>query len=86
MPTANYDSSLLSKQRRAAALVTFYNATNTAVQNGGTVRREQPDCQLGEVLTQRMETKVNNNPSTEVCSCTTINKTTPGGANSNNVQ
>jgi hypothetical protein len=33
-----------------------------------------------------METKVNNNPSTEVCSCTTIDKTTPGGANSNNVQ
>ena len=86
MPTANYDASLLSKRRRAAALVTFYNDTNTATQNGVTVRREQPDCQLGEVLTQRTETKINTNPSTEVCSCTTVEQKTPGGANSNNVQ
>jgi hypothetical protein len=88
MPTTNYDASLRSKQRRAIALVTFNNQAVTSVNNGTAIRREQPDTQLGEVLTYRHETKVNTDPSSTgaTCGCTTtpaVNN--PGGDNSNNV-
>ena len=82
MPTTNYDASLRSKQRRAIALVTFNNQAVTSVNNGTAVRREQPDTQLGEILTYRHETKVNTDPSPtgDTCGCTTTpNVTNPGG-------
>jgi hypothetical protein len=87
MPTTNYDASLRSKQRRAIALVTFNNQAVTSVNNGTAIRREQPDTQLGLVVTQRHETKVNTNPSSSgaTCACTTTpNVINPGGNNSTN--
>jgi len=88
MPTTNYDASLRSRQKRAIALVTFKNQTTSSVNAGTSVRREQPDTQLGEILTQRHETQVNTNPSStgETCACTippAVNN--PGGDNSNNI-
>ena len=86
MPTTNYDASLRSKQRRAIALVTFNNQAVTSVNAGKSIRREQPDTQLAEVLTYRHETKVNTDPSYTgaTCGCTTTPAVTnPGGDNKN---
>lgn len=85
MPTANYDSSLLTQRRRAAALYSFYTSNLAAVNAGQSVRREQPDTQLNEVLTQRHEVRGNTNP-TAACPCSEAVSVNPGGANSNNVQ
>jgi len=84
MPTTNYDSSLLTKRRRAVALNTFYTFNNASIATGASVRREQPDTQLSEVTTQRHETKANTNPSNP-CPCSTATTVNLGGANGKNV-
>lgn len=85
MPTAVYDASLVTRRKRAIALNTFYTANNAAVNAGQSVRREQPDTQLNEVVSQRRETTANTNP-TASCPCTDAVGNTPGGGNGNNVQ
>ena len=88
MPTAVYDASLVTRRARNNTLVTWYLANNTAVRNGTSVRREQPDTQLQEIVTFRNETTANTNApsSTSTCACTSAVGTNPGGNNSNNVE
>ena len=83
MPTVNYDASILTKRKRANTLFNFYTTNNAAVNAGTSVRREQPDTQLGEVVTQRHDTKANTNP-TGSCPCTTATNNNPGGDSSRN--
>jgi hypothetical protein len=84
MPTANYDSSLLTERRRSRALYTFNRLNNAAVAAGTSVRREQPNTQLGEVVTQRHEVKANVNPNSD-CPCSVAVDRNPGGNNSVNI-
>ena len=84
MPTVNYDSSILTKRRRGVALASFYRTNNAAVAAGTSVRREQPDTQLQEVLAQRFETTANTNP-TGACPCSIPVLKNTGGDNGNNV-
>ncbi len=58
MPTAIYDSSLLTFRKRAKALYAFNAAIETARNTGGayaTVRTEQPTLQSGEVIITRKQ-------------------------------
>jgi hypothetical protein len=84
MPTVNYDASILTKRRRNYALFTFNRLNNAAVNAGTSVRREQPDTQLQEVLAQRSEVSANTNPTSQ-CPCTTPTLSNTGGNNSNNI-
>jgi hypothetical protein len=52
MPTANRDSSDLTRKRNAQTLYAWYSANKTAV-NGGGVYREQPNTQTLNITTQR---------------------------------
>lgn len=84
MPTANRDASRVTQRKRAVALYTWNAANNTAIVSGASVRREQPNTQLGELLAYRNTTKgyVSNS-----CPCSSEVLDTPsGGGNSNNVQ
>jgi hypothetical protein len=84
MPTANRDASRVTQRKRAVALYTWNAANKTAVNAGQSVRREQPDTQLGEVLAQRNTTKAFIGNS---CPCSADVLVSPsGGNNSNNVQ
>jgi hypothetical protein len=69
MPTANYDASRVTQRNRAIALYTGYAANNVAVNAGQSVRREQPDSQLSEVVAQRNTTKAYSTPNAG-CPCT----------------
>jgi hypothetical protein len=84
MPTANYDSSILTKRKRSYTLFSFNKTNNAAIAAGTSVRREQPDTQLQEVVTQRFEASANTNP-TGNCPCSIAVLSNTGGANSNNV-
>ena len=53
MSTRNFDSSLLTKRRQAKVLSGYYQKMNTAVQNGTSVRREQPTTQMAVFITER---------------------------------
>ena len=68
MPTANYDASRITRRNRAVALYTWNAANKTAVAAGQSVRREQPDTQLGELLAYRNTTKAYNTTNT-TCPC-----------------
>lgn len=83
--TRNYDASLLTQRKRSLALYTFNRLNSAAVNAGQSVRREQPDTQLAEVVTQRHEVAANTNPS-DACPCSTAVDANSGGDNSNNVQ
>jgi hypothetical protein len=88
MPTTNYDASRVSQRKRAVAM-NSWNTTNKAAVNAGTsVRREQPDVQLGELLAYRNITKAYSTPSgVDACPCSNeIGESPPGGTNANNVQ
>ena len=84
MPTANYDSSILTKRKRSYTLFSFNKTNNAAIAAGTSVRREQPDTQLQEVVTQRFESSANTNPN-GACACSSAVLSNTGGANSNNV-
>jgi hypothetical protein len=85
MPTANYDSSLLTQRRRNYAIYTWNRLNNAAVAAGTSVRREQPDMQLQTVVTYRHEVAANKAPEAE-CPCATAVDRNAGGDNSANVQ
>jgi len=55
MPTANYDSSLISTQRKAKALYAYNNTLQAAKQVNGSVRREQLTTQTLDVVTLRKQ-------------------------------
>ena len=57
MPTAIYDSSLLTHRKRAKALYAYNAALEAARATGtyATVRTEQPTLQSGEVITTRKQ-------------------------------
>ena len=55
MPTAVFDSSLVTFRARAKALYAYNNANQAAVVAGTSVRREQPTLQSGEVVTTRKQ-------------------------------
>ena len=89
MGTANYDSSLRTQQRRSLALYTFNRLNNAAVVAGRSVRREQPDTQMSEVVTYRHEVRGNYTPTTGPnadCPCSQSVFVNAGGDNSANVQ
>jgi hypothetical protein len=74
MPTANYDASRVTQRKRAVALYSGYAANNTAVNAGQSVRREQPDTQLAEIVAFRNTTKAYSTPAAgtgggDVCAC-----------------
>ena len=84
MPTANYDSSILTKRKRSYTLFSFNKTNNAAIAAGTSVRREQPDTQLQEVRTQRFESSANTNPN-GLCACSIPVLSNPGGDSGNNV-
>ena len=85
MPTANYDSSLLTQRRRNYAIYTWNRLNKAAVAAGTSVRREQPDMQLQTVVTYRHEVAANKAPEAE-CPCAESVNDNTGGNMSNNVQ
>ena len=94
MPTANHDASRVTQRKRAVAMYTWNAANNAAISAGNSVRREQPDTQLGELLAYRRSTKAYftpNDPSTGLpkncssCTAEVVDYPTGGGV-SNNVQ
>jgi hypothetical protein len=85
MPTANYDSSLLTQRRRNYAIYTWNRINSAAVNAGLSVRREQPDTQLETVVTYRHQVSANTNPAA-ACPCSESVNRNSGGDMSNNVQ
>ena len=85
MGTANYDASRVTERNRATALYTFSRLNNAAVNSGLSVRREQPDTQLGQVLAQRNTSKAYFTSDTS-CPCSQEVTVGSGGNNGNNVQ
>ena len=85
MPTANYDSSLLTQRKRNYTIYTWNRLNNQAVANGTSVRREQPDTQLATVVTYRNQVSANTLPAAE-CPCAVAVDRNPGGNMSANVQ
>lgn len=83
MPTANYDSSLLTQRRRNFVLYTWNKNNNAAVNAGTSVRREQPNTQLQTVVTYRHQALANNT-SADGCQCDAPTNTNEGGNNSQN--
>jgi len=55
MPTAVFDSSLVTFRARAKALYAYNNVNQAAVVAGTSVRREQPTLQTSEVFTTRKQ-------------------------------
>ena len=53
MPVANTDASQITKKNRDKALYAFFNTNQTAINNGQSVLREQPNTQMAVVITQR---------------------------------
>jgi hypothetical protein len=85
MPTAVYDSSLLTQRRRNYALYTYNRLNNAAVTAGTSIRREQPDMQLQTVVTYRHEVSANTAPAA-ACPCAVAVDRNAGGNNSANVE
>lgn len=91
MGTANYDASRVTQRQRSVAMATFSRLNNAAVANGTSIRREQPDSQLGEILAQRNTSKafftpLVGNPQAEGCPCSQDVSVNAGGNNGNNAQ
>ena len=55
MPTTNYDSSLISTQRKAKALYAYNNQLVANQQTSSTVRKEQPNTQTLDIVTLRKQ-------------------------------
>jgi hypothetical protein len=85
MPTANYDSSLVTQRKRNYALYTFNRLNSAAVNAGTSVRREQPDTQLQTIVTYRHQVSANTGPA-DPCPCAVPVNRNPGGDMCNNVQ
>ena len=85
MGTTNFDASRITQRKRAVTLYTSSVANNAAVANGTSVRREQPNTQLGEILAYRDMSKAFFTPTGE-CPCSQDVVVNSGGNVSNNVQ
>ena len=88
MGTANYDASRVTQRKRAVTMYSWNAANKTAVNAGTSVRREQPDSQLGELVTYRNITQAYSSPAVVgACPCSVeVLKFPSGGDNSANVQ
>ncbi len=89
MPTAVYDSSLVTRRKQNLTLYSGYKSLQTAVNNGTSVRREQPTYQLETIVTLRHENSANYTPADAngaACPCSAAVGQNPGGNNSTNWQ
>jgi hypothetical protein len=88
MGTANYDASRVTQRKRAVTMYSWNAANNAAITAGTSVRREQPDSQLGELVTYRKITKAYSSPAVVgACPCSVEVLNFPsGGDNSANVE
>ena len=89
MPTANYDASRVTQRMRSAVMYSGKSAIDTAVNAGTSVRREQPNTQLNELLAYRDMAKAFTTPvvnNVTGCACSQDVLANSGGDNSNNVQ
>jgi len=89
MGTANYDSSRRTELKRTQAIYTWNQRNKAAVTAGLSVRREQPDTQMSEVVTYRREVRGNYTPTSGPnvnCPCSQPVFVNAGGNNSANVQ
>ncbi len=53
MPVANTDASQITKKNRDKALYAWFSANQTALNNGSSVLREQPNTQSGAIIAER---------------------------------
>ena len=53
MTVPNTDPTQITKKNRYKALYAFFSANQTAVNNGTSILREQPNTQISQVITQR---------------------------------
>jgi hypothetical protein len=88
MGTANRDASRVTQRKRAVTMYSWNAANHTAIEAGQSVRREQPNTQLGELLAYRNTTRAYRTPdSVGACPCSVEELVSPsGGTNANNVQ
>jgi hypothetical protein len=83
MPTANYDASLLTRQRRDFTIFTWNKNNQVLVNQGQSILREQPNTQLATVVTYRHQALANNTaPGGCQCEATTLRNS--GGDRSQN--
>jgi hypothetical protein len=83
MGTANRDASRVTQRKRAVTMYSWNAANNTAIKAGQSVRREQPDGQLGELLAYRNTTRAYSTPNTvDACPCSQEVVQFPSGATS----
>jgi hypothetical protein len=94
MGTANYDASRVTQRKRTVTMYSWNTTNKAAVNVGQSVRREQPDTQLGEILTYRRTanayatpTSIINGVSVNGCPCSSeFGNSSSGGTNSGNFQ
>ena len=82
MGTANRDASRVTQRKRAVTMYSWNAANNTALKAGQSVRREQPNTQLGELLAYRNNTRAYSTPADNSCPCSQEVVQFPSGANS----
>ena len=83
MPTAVYDASLLTRQRRDFTIFTWNKNNQVLVNQGQSILREQPNTQLATVVTYRHQAWANNT-SANGCQCDQPTVSNSGGARSQN--
>ena len=70
MGTANYDASRITQRKRAVTMYSWNAANKAAVNSGASVRREQPEGQLGELVAYRNISRAYSTPATVgACPC-----------------
>jgi hypothetical protein len=82
MGTANRDASRVTQRKRAVTMYSWNAANHTAIEAGQSVRREQPNTQLGELLAYRNTTRAYSTPAVNACPCSQEVVVSPSGANS----
>lgn len=83
MPTANYDASLLTRQRRDFTIFTWNKNNQVLVNQGQSILREQPNTQLATVVTYRQQAWANNT-APDGCQCEATTLRNSGGNMSQN--
>jgi len=82
MGTANRDASRVTQRKRAVTMYSWNAANHTALEAGQSIRREQPNTQLGELLAYRNTTRAYSTPVDNSCPCSKEVVVSPSGANS----
>ena len=82
MGTANRDASRVTQRKRAVTMYSWNATNNAAINAGQSVRREQPDGQVGELLAYRNTTRAYSTPNVDACPCSKEVVQFPSGANS----